>query len=156
MLDADRINLSIHAQELRSISARLYRNDLMLECKNEFACPHVSVSAQSRSFREPARFGEQDGRTPKSVPMAHAGRTIDPQTSSHFVVQLEGAQKCFFRKSDGGREVLEGWSSGTASATSRLVTSEIQNEEVCLWLSVRCSCLAAWTEMLWADILQYP
>ena len=76
MLDADRINLSIHAQELRSISARLYRNDLMLECKNEFACPHVSVSAQSRSFREPARFGEQDGRTPKSVPMAHAGRIL--------------------------------------------------------------------------------
>jgi len=27
--------------------------------------------------------------------------------------EQDGAQKCFFRKSDGGREVLEGWSSGT-------------------------------------------
>lgn len=25
---------------------------------------------------------------------------------------LKGAKKCFFRKSDGGRETLEGWTAG--------------------------------------------
>ena len=29
--------------------------------------------------------------------------------------RVAGAKKCFFRKSDGGRETLEGWSAGIAS-----------------------------------------
>ena len=29
--------------------------------------------------------------------------------------RVAGAKKCFFRKSDGGRETLEGWSAGMAS-----------------------------------------
>mmetsp|Transcript_36317 Transcript_36317/g.67553 ORF Transcript_36317/g.67553 Transcript_36317/m.67553 type:complete len:361 (+) Transcript_36317:83-1165(+) len=40
--------------------------------------------------------------------------------------EQDGAQKCFFRKSDGGREVLEGWSAGTKSCAPPAVPEAFQ------------------------------
>lgn len=39
----------------------------------------------------------------------------DEAVAAIHLQRVAGAKKCFFRKSDGGRETLEGWSAGMAS-----------------------------------------
>ena len=71
------------------------------------------------------RFGEQDGMKPsflagenESVEKSHESyqRWLVEKVEKTCLVMkqfwVQGAKKCFFRKSDGGRETLEGWSAG--------------------------------------------